>query len=73
MSFIGIIKTNKSVVIIIIFSLIFTIFHQSIVESKEINLEKESNIWVVIITVGDIKRDAYGINSLTEILLSQGF
>jgi len=72
MGFIGIIKKNNSVAIIIIFLLLFTIFHQSIVESEEINLEKGSNIWVVIIAVGDIKRDTYGVNSLTEILLSQG-
>jgi hypothetical protein len=42
------------------------------VEGKEINLKNESEIWAVIIAVGDIKRDTYGVNSFIEILLSQG-
>jgi len=65
-------KMNRYVTIIITFSLIFTLINQSIGESKEINLKKNTDIWVVIISVGDIKRDAYGVNSLIEILLLQG-
>ena len=73
MSQIGIIKMNKSIIIIIIFSLIITIYQESTVESKDINLEKQTKIWAVIIAVGDIKRDEYGVDSFTETLLSQGY
>lgn len=72
MNIIEILKKTKSLFIIIIFSLIFASFSQTIVVSNEINLEYKPNIWSVIISVGDINRDTYCVKSLTEILLSQG-
>ena len=65
-------KSTKSVILIIILSLTITFFNQSIVNSNEIYSEYTQNIWAVIITVGEIKRDIYAVDSLTDILLEQG-
>jgi hypothetical protein len=57
------------------------------VRSQEMNIESKTNeleiyrisqdnepqIWTVIISVGDIKRDTYAINSLNDLLISQGY
>jgi hypothetical protein len=48
------------------------IFFQPIVDSNEIILENESNIWLVIISIGDVKRDSYGEESFSELLIRNG-
>ena len=35
--------------------------------------DTESQIWAIIISVGDVKRDSFGVNALEELLLSQGY
>jgi hypothetical protein len=65
-------KTTRFIDLIIIFSLIFSFFNPIIVYSNEINTSYDSDIWAVIITVGDIKRDRYSVDALTKILFEQG-
>jgi hypothetical protein len=62
---------TKIISIILIIAITSTFFNQLIVESKEYINEKESEIWAIIITVGDIKRDQFGEKSLTDILSIQ--
>jgi len=35
--------------------------------------DTESQIWTIIISVGDVKRDSFGVNALEDLLLSQGY
>jgi len=62
---------TKMVSIVLIVLFMSTFINQITVESNKLN-EQESEIWAIIITVGDIKRDNYGEKSLTDILISQG-
>jgi len=74
------------IVIIIFLSSTMSINTNHIGESQEINIksninqldispmlnEIESQIWAIIISVGDVKRDAYGVNTIDDLLISQG-
>ena len=60
-----------SIMVILIF-FITKDYNYPIANSIEINIKEESNIWAVIISVGEIKRDSYGVDVLTDILISQG-
>jgi hypothetical protein len=76
-----------SILIIIILSSTLPISKYNIAESQGINIkfktnqldilttlnEIESQIWAIIISVGDVKRDAYGVNTLNDLLISQGY
>ena len=64
-------KTKITSIILIILFMSTYIIHTT-VESTEFLNNQESEIWAIIITVGDIKRDNYGEESLTDILISQG-
>ncbi len=58
--------------IILIFTSVL-INNQLVVKSYNIsNKENEIDIWTIIIAVGEEKRDFHAINSLTDLLISQG-
>jgi hypothetical protein len=79
-------KKIISILIIIVLSSNFSISQYQNVVSQEIYIKTKTNqfnilpiynetdtqIWAIIISVGDVKRDAYGVDTLEDLLISQG-